>query len=96
MGIVSMVKDDNTFRSYVINSFERVADLTEERFAMLNCYMNRINATKYSVQEFKEAFGLFDAGFITILDFVLDEENVEELVEFGKKFTDNNVKVPAK
>ena len=74
------------FKEYVINMFEKIADLTPERLFYLNKMLDRINASKYTKQQFDEAFSLEDIGFFTLLAFLLDEQNLIKLEEFGDKF----------
>ena len=74
------------FKEYIINMFDKVADLTEERLAYLNKMLDNMNASRYTKQQFCEEFGFEDIGFFTLLAFLLDEKYTDEFVEFGKKF----------
>ena len=75
-----------SLKEYVIETFEKVADLTDERLAYLNRMLDRINASRYTKQQLCEELGFDDIGIFTLLAFLADEKYMEQLEEFGKKF----------
>ncbi len=75
-----------SLKSYVIETFDKVADLSEERLAYLNTLLDRINASKYTKQQFCEEMGVDDINFFSLLAMLFDDRNNDRFVEFGNKF----------
>ena len=95
--INSKANIDKPFSNYIFDEYDRIADLTEADYRQLRRFMDKIHGDSFTVQSFREAFGLFDAGFITIYNFICDEKNLEDLIALGELFVEyNSVKEPTK
>lgn len=79
-----MTKETN-LKKYIIGNYDKIFDLTESRSFILNMVLDSIYGEYIDLEDFKNTFGLEDAGYLTILKYVFTKENFESLKSYGQK-----------
>ena len=73
--------DEMNLYDYVIESFDRICDLTEGRFAFLNMILTNASGKFVNVGLFKSFFGV--NNFEEIVALLTDMDRLEEMRAFG-------------
>lgn len=79
--MVDLNIDEMNLYDYVMNTYDRICDLTEGRRIALNYYLNNVNAKDVNVSLFKSVFGV--SSFGEILELLTDMDRLRELHDFG-------------
>jgi hypothetical protein len=78
---VDVKVDEMNLYDYVMNTFERICDLTEGRVMSLNFVLNNVNAKCVNVALFKSFFEV--VSFDDMMRLLTDFERFDELHDFG-------------
>lgn len=77
-------KNNNTnLRDYVMNNYVKYFDLTQGREMQLSYILGVSNAHLIDVTQFREVFNLQEEGFLGVLKYLADVNNLDKVVQYG-------------
>ena len=80
-----------SLKEYILETYDRYANLSSQSYANLVKLLDDYNASKYTRLQLCEEFGLEGISFYYLLKILVDPKNYNVLVAFGKKFTNEKV-----
>ena len=76
-------KDEMKLYDYVLTTFDRICDLTEQRYMALEQLLNNFNAKYINFGEFRAVFDLEDSGIFGVMALLTDPMKEAELNKYG-------------